>query len=154
MKFDEMLKTATDILESQPRPISVLSNAAAFLMDMLDDINWVGFYLYDGQKLVVGPFQGHVACSSIAIGKGVCGEAARDLETKVVLDVLAYDNHIACDANSRSEVVVPLSRAGKLFGVLDCDSPTLARFDQDTIHFLEAFGALITKIIDFSAPLV
>jgi len=148
MKNNEWLQSAEGLFQIQPNTTSILANASAFLNDILEDINWVGFYLYDGIKLTVGPFQGHVACSTIAIGKGVCGEAAKLRVTRVVADVLNYDNHIACDANSRSEVVVPIIVNNQLFGVLDIDSPIINRFDSETVSFLEQFVKLLVKTID------
>ncbi len=148
MKSTELLQSAQALLEIQPNPTSVLANASAFLMESLEKLNWVGFYLFDGKKLNVGPFQGKVACSTIMIGKGVCGEAALKQKTLVVDDVLSYQNHIACDSNSRSEVVVPIFIKGRLFGVLDVDSPIFKRFDSDTVAFLEEFVKLLVKTID------
>ncbi|MCF7929975.1 MAG: GAF domain-containing protein [Acholeplasmataceae bacterium] len=148
MKNKDLLQSAEGLFQIQPNTTSVLANASAFLNDVLHELNWVGFYLYDGYKLTVGPFQGKVACSTIELGKGVCGEAASLRQTRVVADVLNYDNHIACDANSRSEVVVPIIVKNKLFGVLDVDSPILNRFDSETVSFLEQFVKLLVKTID------
>jgi len=148
MKNKEYLQSAEGLLEIQPNQIALLSNASAFLMTSLDRLNWVGFYLYDGKRLNVGPFQGNVACATIEIGKGVCGEAAAFNKTVVVDDVLNYDNHIACDSNSRSEAVIPIIINNQLFGVLDVDSPVLNRFDLETVDFLEQFVKLLVKTID------
>ncbi len=148
MKNIELLESAKALLEIQPNTLSKLSNASAFLNETLDQLNWIGFYLYDGEKLTVGPFQGKVACSTIEIGKGVCGEAVSFKKTMVVGDVLTYHNHIACDSNSRSEVVVPIFIKNVLYGVLDADSPIYDRFDQDTVSFLEEFVTLLVKTID------
>lgn len=153
MKKQEYIELAKSLLETQPNQTALLSNASAFINDTVDNLNWAGFYLYDGKKLTVGPFQGKVACSTIELGKGVCGEAALKKTTLVVDDVLAHDNHIACDANSRSEVVVPIFINDKLFGVLDVDSPVKNRFDQELVDFFEAFVDLLTKLIDFWCPL-
>ena len=106
------------------------ANAAALLWQGLPDLNWAGFYFLRGGELVLGPFQGKVACVRIALGRGVCGTAAQKRETIVVTDVEKFPGHIACDHASRSEVVVPLVKDGKLVGVLDLDSPSLARFDR------------------------
>jgi L-methionine (R)-S-oxide reductase len=149
MKNRELLESAQALLESQPNQIALLANASAFLNDSFDRLNWVGFYLFDGNELTVGPFQGKVACSNIAIGKGVCGEAALYKKTMVVKDVLQHENHIACDANSRSEVVIPIFVNNKLFGVLDVDSPVTNRFDQGIVEFFEQFVGLLVKTIDF-----
>ncbi|PKK93810.1 MAG: Free methionine-(R)-sulfoxide reductase [Tenericutes bacterium HGW-Tenericutes-6] len=145
MKNNVLLETAAALLESQPNRISLLSNAAAFLNDHFDQINWVGFYLYDGKILTVGPFQGKVACSEIELGKGVCGEAAVLRKTLVIKDVLSHANHIACDENSKSEVVVPIYIEDKLFGVLDCDAPIFDRFDEEIVLFFEEFVLLLIK---------
>ena len=149
MKKQEYIELAKSLLETQPNQTALLSNASAFINDTVDNLNWAGFYLYDGKKLTVGPFQGKVACSTIELGKGVCGEAALKKTTLVVDDVLSHDNHIACDANSRSEVVIPIFINDKLFGVLDVDSPVKNRFDQELVDFFEAFVDLLTKLIDF-----
>ena len=107
------------------------ANLAALLYQLLPDLNWAGFYFLRGEELVLGPFQGRVACVRIALGRGVCGTAARERRTIVVPDVHAFPGHIACDAASRSEIVVPLIQGDQLLGVLDLDSPREARFDQD-----------------------
>lgn len=148
MKKDVLLETAKLLLEEQPNELAILSNASAFINDTIDNLNWAGFYLWDGKQLTVGPFQGKVACSTIALGKGVCGEAALKKQTLVIDDVLSHSNHIACDANSRSEIVVPIFIKGRLYGVLDVDAPILNRFDQDLIVFFEKFVQLLVKVID------
>lgn len=148
MKSNELLQSAEALLQIQPNTTSILANASAFIMDTLTELNWAGFYLYDGKKLTVGPFQGKVACATIELGKGVCGESASSRTTRVVDDVLNYSNHIACDSNSRSEVVVPIIIKNQLFGVLDVDSPILSRFDSETVSFLEQFTKLLVKTID------
>ena len=107
------------------------ANMSALLYQMLPEVNWVGFYFLQGRELVLGPFQGKVACVRIAMGRGVCGTAAERREILVVPDVQAFPGHIACDAESRSEIVVPLIQSGRLIGVLDVDSPILARFDDE-----------------------
>ncbi len=106
------------------------ANMTALLYEKLPDLNWVGFYFLQGRELVLGPFQGRVACVRIALGRGVCGTAAEQRKTIVVPDVHAFPGHIACDAASRSEIVVPLIQDGRLIGVLDLDSPLPARFDE------------------------
>jgi L-methionine (R)-S-oxide reductase len=107
------------------------ANMAALLYQVLPDLNWSGFYFLEGNELVLGPFQGKVACVRIAVGRGVCGTAAARRETIVVPDVNAFPGHIACDVASRSEIVLPLVKDGQLLGVLDLDSPALARFDDE-----------------------
>ena len=148
MKKDVLLETAKLLLAEQPNELAILSNASAFINDTIDNLNWAGFYLWDGKQLTVGPFQGKVACSTIALGKGVCGEAALKKQTLVIDDVLNHSNHIACDANSRSEIVVPIFIKGRLYGVLDVDAPVLNRFDQDLVVFFEEFVQLLVKVID------
>jgi GAF domain-containing protein len=149
MKIEELLISAKALLETQPNQIALLSNASAFIFDSFEKLNWAGFYLLNNDILTVGPFQGHVACSTIPLGSGVCGQAAQFRKTFVVDDVLTYDNHIACDSNSRSEVVIPIIINDKVFGVLDVDSPIYNRFDKEIVEFLESFVKLLTKLIDF-----
>jgi GAF domain-containing protein len=148
MKKDVLLETAKLLLQDQPNELAILSNASAFINDTIDNLNWAGFYLWDGKQLTVGPFQGKVACSTIGLGKGVCGEAALKKQTLVIDDVLSHSNHIACDANSRSEIVVPIFIKGRLYGVLDVDAPVINRFDQDLVVFFEEFVQLLVKVID------
>jgi GAF domain-containing protein len=120
------------------------ANMSALLHEALPAVNWVGFYFLQAGELVLGPFQGKVACVRIAIGRGVCGTAAARRETLAVADVHAFPGHIACDAATRSEIVVPLLRDGQLLGVLDLDSPQLARFDQeDAAGLTAAVGVLL-----------
>jgi len=116
----------------------------------LPDLNWAGFYFLRGGELVLGPFQGKVACVRIALGRGVCGTAAQKRETIVVPDVEKFPGHIACDHASRSEVVVPLVKDGKLIGVLDLDSPSLARFDQADAKGLAAMAEIFLKGSDLA----
>ena len=122
--------------------IANAANTAALLFDALPDINWAGFYFLRGAELVVGPFQGKPACVRIPLGKGVCGAAAASLETIVVPDVHTFPGHIACDAASRSEIVVPLLEGGTLLGVLDIDSPRIARFDDTDRRGIERLAAI------------
>lgn len=123
--------------------VANLANASALLYHSLPDLNWAGFYLLKQGELVVGPFQGKPACVRIAIGKGVCGTAAERRETVVVRDVHEFPGHIACDAASNSEIVVPMLKGGELIGVLDLDSPKLARFDEQDRKGLEEFVATL-----------
>ena len=120
-----------------------MANMAALIFHQLPDLNWAGFYLMKGGELVLGPFQGKPACIRIPLGKGVCGTAAATRETQVVPDVHAFPGHIACDADSRSEIVVPLIADGTLIGVLDLDSPKPGRFDEDDRAGLEAAAGLV-----------
>ena len=119
------------------------ANMSALLYQMLPDVNWLGFYFLQGRELVLGPFQGKVACVRIAMGRGVCGNAAERREILVVPDVHDFPGHIACDADSRSEIVVPLIQRGRLLGVLDVDSPILARFDDEDREGLRAAADLL-----------
>lgn len=114
------------------------ANMCALLYQMLPDVNWVGFYFLQGGELVLGPFQGKVACVRIALGRGVCGTAAERREILVVPDVNEFPGHIACDAASRSEIVLPLVQGGRLLGVLDLDSPKISRFDHEDREGLQA----------------
>jgi GAF domain-containing protein len=125
------------------------ANMAATLFHALPDLNWAGFYFLQDGSLVLGPFQGKVACVRIAIGKGVCGSAAQRRETVVVPDVHAFAGHIACDPSSRSEIVVPLVLGGRLLGVLDLDSPKPARFDAQDASGLNAAAALLIEATDW-----
>ncbi len=137
-----LLQALGALLAGERDFIANLANAAALLMATLPDLNWAGFYLLKDAGLVVGPFQGKPACVRIALGRGVCGRAAAARQTIVVTDVHAFADHIACDAASRSEVVVPLlATDGRLLGVMDLDSPLLARFDATDAAALEAFAA-------------
>ncbi len=126
------------------------ANMSALLYEALPDLNWVGFYFLQDGQLVVGPFQGKVACVRIALGAGVCGTAAELRETVIVADVHEFPGHIACDAASRSEIVVPLIHRGQLLGVLDLDSPRIARFDQEDAAGLIALAALFVEGSDMS----
>ena len=138
------------VLAGEPDGLANTANMAALLYQGLPDLNWAGFYFLHGNELVLGPFQGKVACVRIALNRGVCGAAATRRETVIVPDVHAFPGHIACDSASRSEIVVPLVRAGRLWGVLDLDSPQLARFDQDDAAGLEAAVKILLKHSDLS----
>lgn len=148
MKKQDLLEAASALLSDQPNEIAILANMSAFINDSFEHLNWAGFYLYDGNHLTVGPFQGKIACSTIPLGKGVCGEAAEKRITMVVKDVHKHPNHIACDENSRSEVVVPIYIKNQLYGVLDIDSPVINRFDADLVEFFEDLVQLLIKTID------
>lgn len=132
------------VTEDIPHVIANLANTSSLIFNYYDRINWAGFYLFENGKLVLGPFQGKVACIEIALGKGVCGTAAQKDETVVVADVHCFDGHIACDSDSESEIVIPIHKDGKLFGVLDIDSPVKNRFSdvekrelEETVRVLE-----------------
>ena len=136
-----VLAQLAGLVKDEPNWIANLSNASALLNDILDDINWVGFYLWEdaSEQLVLGPFQGKVACIRIDSGKGVCGTAFEREETIIVSDVNEFPGHIVCDAASQSEIVVPLIKDGKVIGVLDVDAPIKDRFGEDEKELLEAF---------------
>lgn len=137
------------LLHDEKNQIANLSNASALLNQFLDRINWVGFYLIDTNgELVLGPFQGLPACVRIPLGKGVCGTAAMKKETLLVGDVHQFPGHIACDAASQSEIVIPLLKDGELYGVLDIDSPEKNRFDELDQQQLEEFTAILMDNID------
>ena len=131
------------ISDGVPHKIANLANTSALLWEGLRDINWAGFYLLEGDKLVLGPFQGKVACIEIPLGKGVCGTAAALGETVRVEDVHTFPGHIACDSASNSEIVIPLHRSGTLVGVLDIDSPLPARFTVEDQVGLESLARVI-----------
>jgi GAF domain-containing protein len=128
--------------------IANAANATSLIYHALHGLNWCGVYLFKGGELIVGPFQGKPACVRIALGKGVCGSAAAERKTIVVPDVHAFPGHIACDAASRSEIVVPLLAGGELLGVLDLDSPELARFDEADRRGLEQLAAVFVNSLE------
>lgn len=128
--YAELAQQLAAVLEGERDPIANAANLSALVFDQAPDLNWAGFYfLKTPQELVLGPFQGKVACVRIAVGKGVCGSSVAEKRTMLVPDVHAFPGHIACDANSRSELVVPLIANGRVIGVLDLDSPLPGRFD-------------------------
>jgi GAF domain-containing protein len=140
-QYAQLLAQARALMHGERDRIANAANLSALLWHALPDLNWCGFYLFDGTELVVGPFQGLPACIRIPLDKGVCGAAASSRQTQRVADVNAFPGHIACDSASRSELVVPLSMAdGTLVGVLDLDSPKPARFDVEDQHGLEAIA--------------
>jgi len=141
-RHSELLEQARALLSGERDPIANAANLAALVFHTLPDLNWAGFYWLKGGELVLGPFQGKPACVRIALGRGVCGTAARDRRTVVVADVNGFPGHIACDSASRSEVVVPVMRGDEALGVLDLDSPSLGRFDDDDARGLERLVAL------------
>lgn len=137
--YEDLCEQARGILAGEPDLIANAANFSALIFHSLPDLNWAGFYLFDGTELVVGPFQGKPACIRIALGRGVCGTAAQTRQTQLVRDVHAFAGHIACDAASNSEIVVPLvKKDGTLLGVWDVDSPLVARFDEDDRAGMEA----------------
>ena len=139
--YDLLESQAAALLRDEADALASAANFVALLYNALDDVNWLGIYVLRGDELVLGPFQGQPACVHIAVGKGVCGTAAATLETQRVADVHAFPGHIACDAASRSEIVVPLVIDGSLVGVLDIDSPSLERFSADDQAGIESLCA-------------
>lgn len=144
-QFESVLGQLRALVHDESNAIANLANASALLGHFLPDINWSGFYLYDGTELVLGPFQGLPACIRIPLGRGVCGTAATEQRTLVVDDVHAFPGHIACDAASNSEIVIPLIKNGELIGVLDIDSPLKCRFDDEDRVFLEEFTSILVS---------
>ncbi|MEX3744642.1 MULTISPECIES: GAF domain-containing protein [Lysinibacillus] len=138
-QYDTLAKQLDALLTGESDRIANFSNASALLNQFLTNINWVGFYVLQGEELVLGPFQGLPACVRIPIGRGVCGTAVKKEETMVVKDVHAFPGHIACDAASQSEIVIPLIKEGVVLGVLDIDSPIVNRFSKEDQEGLELF---------------
>lgn len=143
--YRELVSQLTALLAGERDGLANCANMSALLYAGLANLNWVGFYFLQGHELVLGPFQGKVACVRIALGRGVCGTAAARKETVIVADVNAFPGHIACDAASRSEIVVPLLHNGRLLGVLDIDSPEPARFDQEDGAGLNALVEVLLR---------
>lgn len=136
-RYEYLLKYLESSFEGEKNFIANLANASAVINENLENLNWAGFYLYDGNDLVLGPFQGKPACVRIKLGKGVCGTAAKNRETLVVANVHEFPGHIACDAASNSEVVVPMYLGDRLIGVLDLDSFEYGNFDETDKIYLE-----------------
>jgi L-methionine (R)-S-oxide reductase len=152
MPLPELRMQLEALCDGENSDVAILANAAALLYWSLEDVNWVGFYLLHGDVLLLGPFQGKPACVTIPMGKGVCGTAAATGETQRVPDVHAFPGHIACDADSRSELVLPLIDGGKLLGVLDVDSPSLARFGPEEQQFFEDAVRIVLAALRRAAP--
>ena len=144
--LSEQLKSLS---EEEHGILPVLSNASALLYWNLEDLNWAGFYLMDNGSLLLGPFQGKVACIRIPLGKGVCGTAAKNDETLVVENVHEFPGHIACDSASNSEIVVPIHKDDCVIGVLDIDSPSIGRFTDEDRQGLERFVRVLEQVTDF-----
>lgn len=143
--YEELAVQASAMLEGEKDPVANAANLASLIWHILPDLNWAGFYFLRGDQLVVGPFQGKPACVRIAVGKGVCGTAAEQRESLIVPNVHEFPGHIFCDSASNSEIVVPLVDGGRLLGVLDLDSPKLARFDETDRAGLELIAAIWVK---------
>lgn len=142
-KLESALLFTKAQLKNEKDTLANLANISAIINMYMDDINWVGFYLMKEGTLILGPFQGKPACNRIAVGEGVCGTAIQEGKTQRVDDVLSLDNHIACDSASRSELVVPIYKEGVVFGVLDIDSPSLARFSDLEQTYMEKLVNLL-----------
>ena len=145
--YEELNSALKAVISICPYRIANLANAAALLWDHLEDINWAGFYLMQDGRLVLGPFQGKIACTEIEIGNGVCGTAVLQDATQLVEDVHCFAGHIACDSASNSEIVVPLRKNGAVIGVLDIDSPSLSRFTASDKTGLEAFARILESCL-------
>lgn len=145
----DLLKLCEGAFAGERDPWANAANAAALVFECLSDLNWAGFYFLRGGELVVGPFQGRVACVRIPLGAGVCGAAARSQATMIVPDVHAFPGHIACDSASNSEIVVPLVAGERLIGVLDLDSPRLDRFTADDARLLEGLAGKLVAACDW-----
>jgi L-methionine (R)-S-oxide reductase len=150
-RYRELQEQLSAVFAGERDGLANAANMAALLYEALPDLNWAGFYFLKGRELVLGPFQGKVACVRIALGRGVCGTAAERRDTVIVPDVHAFAGHIACDSASRSEIVVPLIHGAELLGVLDLDSPHPARFDEQDGAGLNAAAALLVRCSDFGA---
>ena len=144
--YPVILERLTALTDGVPHLIANLANASALLNEALADINWVGFYLVEGDRLVLGPFQGKTACIEIPAGRGVCGTALARDEIQLVYDVHQFPGHIACDSASNSEIVVPLHKDGAVVAVLDIDSPTVGRFTQEDRDGLTQVGRVLEKL--------
>ncbi|SDQ42503.1 GAF domain-containing protein [Virgibacillus subterraneus] len=145
--YELLLKQLTALSEGEQDDIAILSNASSLLNQFLVEVNWVGFYLWKEDELVLGPFQGLPACIRIAFGKGVCGTAIKERKTQRVADVMTFPGHIACDSASKSEIVVPLIVNNEVYGVLDIDSPIKNRFDETDQIYIEKFAEILEDII-------
>lgn len=143
--YRQLTAQAAALLSGEADRIANAANLSALIYHSLPEVNWAGFYFYDGRELVVGPFQGKPACVRIALGAGVCGTAAHTRRTQLVPDVHTFPGHIACDADSRSEIVVPLIDHGELIGVLDLDSPRVGRFDEIDRRGLESVAEVFVR---------
>jgi GAF domain-containing protein len=146
--YGQLVEQMRGLLHGERDRVANAANFSALVYHAVPDLNWCGFYFFDGTELVVGPFQGKPACVRIALGRGVCGTAAATRQTQLVPDVHAFEGHIACDAASRSEIVVPLYAGDVLIGVWDVDSPIPARFDEDDRDGMQRLCALFLESIN------
>lgn len=146
-QYELLIKQLKSLLSKDEKLITNLANLTAAIKQTFDKISWVGFYLFDGERLYLGPFQGKVACTTIKLGKGVCGTAAEKGETIIVPDVNKFPGHIFCDPNSKSEIVIPMFKNNKLIGVLDLDSASYNSFDETDRKYLEEIVKFLTEEI-------
>ncbi len=149
-KYENMLLMLKGILEGEEDEVTNLSNSAALIYALTEDISWCGFYIIKDEVLVLGPFQGLPACTRIEIGKGVCGTSAKKKETILVKDVNSFEGHISCDASSNSEIVLPIIKNGEVYGVLDIDSTSIARFNEEDKVYLEKAVGIINTYVDWN----
>ncbi len=147
--YNDLAEQLRALLSGERDLIANAANTVALIFQTLPDLNWAGFYLLRGDELVVGPFQGKPACTRVALGRGVCGTAAQNRQTVLVQDVDEFPGHIACDAASKAEIVVPIAVGGRLIGVLDLDSPSPGRFDAEDKVGLEALVEEFVRATDF-----
>ena len=143
--YEALIAQTEALISGVPHRIANLANVSALIFDTLEDLNWAGFYLLEGETLVLGPFQGKPACIEIPVSRGVCGAAVREDRAQLVPDVHAFQGHIACDSASRSELVVPLHQNGAVIGVLDLDSPLPARFTEADREGMERFARILEQ---------
>ncbi|MFK4565496.1 GAF domain-containing protein [Enterococcus sp. UD-01] len=149
--YQLLLKQQAGLLEIEQDKIATLANTSALLADALPETVFAGFYLYDGNELILGPFQGKVSCTRITMGKGVCGEAAEKAETLIVADVKTHKNYISCDSAARSEIVVPMLQNGSLVGVLDLDCGVVEGYDEIDRKYLEELVADLLAVVAFAS---
>lgn len=149
-RYQSLLTQGERLLADERDWVANLANAASLLYHSLEDVNWAGFYLMREESLLLGPFMGLPACLRIPVGKGVCGTAVKEGATQLVPDVHKFPGHIACDAASRSVIVIPLQAEGRIVGVLDIDSPLPGRFDERDLHYLEKFARILERSIDWT----
>ena len=154
MNYKELIMQVDALTAGVPYLVANLANVSAVIWQEMERINWAGFYLLKGDTLYLGPFQGKTACVMIPVGRGVCGTAAATRQLQLVPDIEQFPGHIACDSASRSEIVIPLLRNGKLLGVMDIDAPIPARFDELDAQGLTAVAAALTTIVDWSSGLL
>jgi GAF domain-containing protein len=146
--YESLLLALGGVLEGKQQPLSIYANVSALIKQHFPQFSWVGFYLYDGNELYLGPFQGKVACVSISLDRGVCGAAARNKKTQLVKNVHEFPGHIACDEGANSEIVIPIVKSEKLLGVLDIDSYQLAQFDDIDQTYLERLIAQLISVLN------